>query len=359
MVNTTMKGIGSHSSQSRLTASNPDVSAWVRANAGAGKTSLLVARVLRMLLAGIAPSRILCLTYTKAAAAEMEGRILNTASAWAVATEEELAEALQRLMGNAPPSATAQARALFALLVDAPDELRIQTIHGFCQSLLSRFPLEAGVAPHMAVIDERSAAELLQEALQRTYALAAGGENAALADAMRTLAARLSDWSFHDLMKELVCERRRLRLLLRDPHPAAARASLCRVLGVSADATHESLLGETFAYTPAQRECLAQAAELLSRGSKMDMRTGRMLADWLAQPEALSGALEAYIACFVTQEGKKREQLFTAKAFTDQAHARAVLEEQERVLAYLERKRALVIAELSGQLMVAGNALLA
>src|ERR1700760_3497306 len=117
----------------RLQASSPAVSAWVSANAGAGKTHLLVARVLRLLLAGTEPSRILCVTYRRAAAAEMRGRILSALSEWVRLPDAMLSGELEALCGE-PQSeqVQARARALFATLADAPDGLRIDTLHAFC-----------------------------------------------------------------------------------------------------------------------------------------------------------------------------------------------------------------------------------
>ena len=129
-------------------ASDPAVSAWVSANAGAGKTHVLKRRVLRILLAGTLPARILCLTYTKAAAAEMQTRVFADLSRWATASHAELEKALVGVLGRDPePPELDKARQLFARAIEAPGGLKIQTIHSFCATVLRRFPLEAGVSP--------------------------------------------------------------------------------------------------------------------------------------------------------------------------------------------------------------------
>ena len=149
-------------------ASDPAASVWVGASAGTGKTKVLTDRVLRLLLGGTAPERILCLTFTRAAAAEMALRITRELARWTVDDDEALAASLKVLTGTKPSQATMdRARRLFAAVLDVPDGLKIQTIHAFCQSLLRRFPLEAGVAPNFEIADERMSVVLLGAARAR------------------------------------------------------------------------------------------------------------------------------------------------------------------------------------------------
>ena len=123
-------------------AADPRASAWVSASAGAGKTTLLVSRVARLLLAGTPPHKIQCLTYTKAAAAEMRNRIARTLGRWATHIDEEVVAELEDLTGQTPdPETLRRARRLFATVLDAPGGLRIDTLHAFCQSVLKRFPV--------------------------------------------------------------------------------------------------------------------------------------------------------------------------------------------------------------------------
>ncbi len=138
-------------------ASDPRASAFVAANAGSGKTSTLVSRVARLLLAGAEPQAILCVTYTKAAAAEMQQRLFRQLGRWSVAQDEDLRRDLDRLDGsgaNAGKEELSMARALFARALETPGGLKIQTIHAFCEKLLRRFPLEAAVSPGFQVMDD-------------------------------------------------------------------------------------------------------------------------------------------------------------------------------------------------------------
>src|SRR5438552_359109 len=154
-------------------AVDAEASSWVVASAGSGKTEVLTARFLNLLVAGSAPERMLCLTFTKAAAAEMANRISRRLGSWAVIDDDALNRELAHLAGGPPDDdERRRARRLFARVLDTQGGLKIMTIHAFCQSLLRRFPIEAGVPPHFEVMDERSAAEALRAA-RETMLLAA------------------------------------------------------------------------------------------------------------------------------------------------------------------------------------------
>ncbi len=144
--------------RAQVQASNPKASVFVAANAGSGKTSTLVTRVARLLLAGAAPEAILCVTFTKAGAAEMQTRLFQTLGSWAVMESGELAKALAAIDEAGRDLRTA--RALFARALETPGGLKIQTIHAFCEKLLRRFPLEAGVAPGFTVLEDAAAREV-------------------------------------------------------------------------------------------------------------------------------------------------------------------------------------------------------
>jgi ATP-dependent helicase/nuclease subunit A len=129
-------------------ASDPDASVWVSAHAGSGKTHVLVNRVIRLMLAGVPPERILCLTYTRAAAAEMSRRLFDVLSSWIPLDDEALIERIHKISGYARfGGELKKARRLFARALETPGGLKIQTIHAFCERLLQRFPVEAGVVP--------------------------------------------------------------------------------------------------------------------------------------------------------------------------------------------------------------------
>lgn len=147
-------------------AADPQRSAWVAANAGSGKTRVLTERVARLLLTGAPPEKILCLTYTKAAAAEMQNRLFDMLGRWAMSEDVELAGDLSRLTNGADQNLD-RARRLFAEALETPGGLKIQTIHAFCDSLLRRFPLEAGAPPEFRTMDEREKSALIEELLEQ------------------------------------------------------------------------------------------------------------------------------------------------------------------------------------------------
>ncbi len=149
--------------RAQVDSARPDVSTWLGANAGSGKTRVLTDRVARLLLNGVEPQHILCLTYTKAAASEMQNRLFKRLGAWAMLENGKLREAMADLGidGALDEDQLRKARTLFALAIETPGGLKIQTIHSFCASLLRRFPLEAGVSPQFTEIEDR-AADLLR-----------------------------------------------------------------------------------------------------------------------------------------------------------------------------------------------------
>src|SRR5579872_3782232 len=158
-------GRGAMRRDASMIASDPDISAWVAANAGAGKTYTLANRVARLLLADAEPKKILCLTFTKAAAAEMQERLFKQLGEWSMLPDEELRDHIVAIGGDAH-TYLPKARRLFAAALETPGGLKVLTLHAFCQIVLSRFPLEAEIPPAFEVLDDPSARELIGEARQ-------------------------------------------------------------------------------------------------------------------------------------------------------------------------------------------------
>ena len=158
--------------QRQVDAADPGNSTWLSANAGSGKTRVLTDRVARLLLDGVSPQNILCLTYTKAAAAEMQNRLFKRLGAWAMMEAGALAEELRKLGhdGAVDAERLRAARTLFARAIETPGGLKIQTIHSFCGGLLRRFPLEAGVSPQFREMEDRDAERLREEVLDALLA---------------------------------------------------------------------------------------------------------------------------------------------------------------------------------------------
>jgi len=158
-------------------ASDPDISAWVSANAGTGKTKVLTDRFLRLLLNGVPPEHIVAITFTRAAAAEMENRLFAELTKWAADDDAAIRDRIEELVGRSPgdlQTSAEVARRLLVQVLECPGGIRIQTIHAFCQSLLASFPLEAGLAPHFRALDQIASAALRMHA--RTSMLQAAGQ---------------------------------------------------------------------------------------------------------------------------------------------------------------------------------------
>ena len=147
-------------------AADPAASVWVAASAGSGKTHVLVDRVIRLLLDGAAPNAILCLTFTKAAAAEMSNRLFQRLSGWVALDDAALDDTLRTLgVQDLSVALRGRARRLFAQALETPGGLKIQTLHAFCERLLQAFPVESGLAPGFRVMDSQETADLFREAL--------------------------------------------------------------------------------------------------------------------------------------------------------------------------------------------------
>lgn len=189
-------------------AADPAHSVFVTANAGSGKTKVLIDRIARLLLGGAKPSAFLCITFTKAAAAEMQRRLFERLGAWCVADDEKLTRELVELGEAAPDAARlARARALFAQALETPGGLRIQTIHAFCERLIARFPLEAGVAPGFEIADDARSATLI--ALAWSQATSEG--DAQFDAALDRFATRLDAQSFEGVLAALASRRGAVR----------------------------------------------------------------------------------------------------------------------------------------------------
>ncbi|VBB69034.1 FIG061771: ATP-dependent nuclease subunit A [invertebrate metagenome] len=331
-------------------AANPGASVWVAASAGSGKTKVLVDRVLHLLLKDVRPERILCLTFTRAAAAEVANRINQRLSQWATLPAPMLAADLTYLQGNPPDAAMkAQARRLFAHVLDVG--IRIETLHAFCQALLKRFPLEAGVAPHFQVMDEHAAAESMAAAWDQTLLTACNKTNLTRAVALETVTALVHEVHFPELMDELVTARSRLQRLLDrwngvDGVIAAVRARL----GVTANETPSHVLAT--ACTGCDAPALRVAAVALQTGSKTDIERGKILATWLAEQAHRAETFDDYWKVFCTGKGTVRKTLITREAAKAAPMATKTLAaEAERLVQVQARRKAAAVAEATTALL--------
>ncbi len=333
------------SSTAQRAASDPHASAFVAAHAGTGKTKLLIDRLLRLMLSEADPARILCLTYTKAAAAEMAIRLQTRLGGWVAMPDADLAAALRDLDMPAGPADLHAARALFARVLDLPGGMRIGTIHAFCQSLLKRFPLEAHISPHFQLVEAADARADLQQARE---AALPESDPASLA----VLAGLVTADGFAAIVEQLEARRQRLAPALALP-PAALRAALGRAAG-AVHADREAALAAAVSWPDAAP--LRAELELAARHGSDGVRTktAEMLA-WLAMPPDLRAEHWASWTChFYKKDGKP-------SALSGFCNARlaaqypsiipACAAEQARVEAMQDSLRALRLAEASAALL--------
>ena len=255
--------------QRQAQAADPGLSAWVSANAGSGKTHVLVNRVLRLLLDGVPPGRMLCITYTKAAAANMANRIFKALGNWATLDAESLRRALTQLTGRRPTLAEqAKARRLFAESLETPGGLRIETIHAFCTRVLQAAPFEANVPPRFEVADDLAQAEMLREARRDLLALVAADPQGAEAKALDLLARLAAQDSFETMVQEAL----RQRALFSDEtgrarDPREMLAGIAAFLGIAPDLDAETVK-VAFRAELAALPGLTTLIEALGAGSK-------------------------------------------------------------------------------------------
>jgi ATP-dependent helicase/nuclease subunit A len=343
-------------------AADPAVSAWVSASAGSGKTQVLRDRVLRLLLEGAAPERILCLTFTKAGAAEMSNRIAATLAEWASMPEIALKADIKALAGDTGLARLIPvARSLFAKVLDAPGGMRIDTIHAFCQSMLRRFPLEARVAPHFRLIEERDSAAFLLQAREEQLNAARAGVNG-LDVALAHLVQRSGEIGIEKIIGELLRDRARLADLQRRMGDIDAyRRSLAGLLGISADDNHSDILAAALSDAAFDGAALRAAMAALAQGSKTDNLRAATLDAFLAASLGNRVVMfDEYLSVFFTAERDIRAKLASKGAIGTMPDVVRVLErEAERLLRLLDKLRAVDILADSSALMSLGLDLLA
>jgi ATP-dependent helicase/nuclease subunit A len=284
--------------QRQVDAADPLRSTWLSANAGSGKTRVLTDRVARLLLEGVDPQNILCLTYTKAAASEMQNRLFRRLGGWAMMETERLRQELRDLGSEGPLDSRRlrQSRTLFALAMETPGGLKVQTIHSFCAGLLRRFPLEAGVSPQFTEIEDRAAELLRTEVVDM---IAAGPRAAAVAN----LARHFTGESFDTLLREIASERAALGVAPTDQ-------DLRMAFGLAPGVTAAGILDQVL--SPASLAMIRELAALCRQGSTNDQKAANRLSQLARGTSAGLADMEILEDVFLTGEAAK--QPFSSKA---------------------------------------------
>jgi len=342
-------------------------SVWVSASAGTGKTKVLTDRVLSLLVTrpDLEPHRILCLTFTRAAAAEMATRVADRLGRWALADDSTLAGELVELLGHAPSERqTARARQLLAVVLDTPGGMNIMTIHAFCQSLLRRFPLEAGLAPHFALVEERDAADMLADVMENILARAMDGRDERLADALSIVTRYVQDSEqFTALIASLTAARGRIQRIVEAAGGFdAAIEALYATLGLAQNETAAAVIQAASAETAFDGASLRRACSVLGGGAKTDKDHGEIMSVWLAKSERSADDFDQYCGAFLVQDKTRvfsDNRLITKKIIDNHPDiAEIVRTEAERVLRICSRIRSAEIAECTTALLRIGIELL-
>ncbi len=282
-------------------ASDPKSHVWLAASAGTGKTQVLAARVYRLLLGGTDPGAILCLTFTKAGAAEMAGRINQRLARWVRAPEHEIKADLTSLGEPWTDALIKRARTLFAKVLDAPGGgLRIQTIHGFCQSLLAAFPVEAGLTPGFRPLEAREEAALARETLAQLLVDAEREGRDSATRAVGALSLRLGEEGAEAFLA--ACARAPAAM---ESLPTGVAPFVRRALGLPSGDVEEAIAAECADFDD---ESLAELAAMNARwGTKSGIARGETIQAWLDRdPAARAATLKEVHAVWATQEGSPR-----------------------------------------------------
>lgn len=341
-------------------ASNPENSVWVSANAGSGKTYLLADRVTRLLLAGADPAKILCLTYTKAAAAEMSSRLFDRLGEWALLADGALRAKLKETgADDLGHEALRRARRLFAQALETPGGLKIQTIHSFCQHVLARFPIEARVPSRFTVLDDRTAADLMRASRNAVLQRASEGDET-LARAIAVLATRAADVRFAEIVDAAIGNAARLREILaqHDDDRTKLFTTLRKTLAIEPDIDGADVFEQLCAELRLELPLLQKIAAWLLSGKASDQRAGKNLQSFLSDMSVEN--FDALLKVFLKTDGEPRLSLTTkgtAESNPDLLRNLEIL--RERVLATNERAKAATTATLTEAIVTVATEVLA
>src|SRR5882724_11862779 len=334
-------------------ASNPAASAFVSANAGSGKTHVLVQRVIRLLLDGVAPEKILCITFTKAAAANMAERVFSTLGHWVTLDDAELDAAI-RESGIPHPNASLRksARKLFACALETPGGLKVQTIHALCTRLLQQFPFEANVPARFAVLDDRDQNEMMERANLGVFLEASRHPDSATGRALMTAMASAADVTFKDVVREACLSRDHFMAWTDAAGSAqAAAVQISAALGVDPSDRIEDVERDIVDGPNLPRSRWQDIALVLETGNKTDQDQAARLRGALMFTGAAQ--VDEYLGVFLTEADRTPRKSVVTKKFSDNnpAIGRLIESEARRILPLIERRRAVVARDRTEALL--------
>jgi len=346
--------------EAQAKASNPEASSFVAANAGSGKTHVLVNRVIRLLLNDVPPEKILCITFTKAAAANMAQRVFTTLGHWVTLDDAALDAAILATGANKPTAKLRQrARELFACALETPGGLKVQTIHALCTRLLQQFPFEANVPARFAVLDERDQTEMMERANLAVLLDAARDPASRIGRALAVAMASAADVTFKDVVRGACLSRDKFMAWANQLGGIdAALAQLARTLGVDAATRIEDVERDIIDGPYLPRAQWAATAEILQSGSKTDQDQ----ATRLLEATGFSGTaqIEKYLSVFLTEKQEPRKSLITKKLGEARPGlAQTLYDEGGRIQTLLETRRAVFQRDRTEALLAIASAVAA
>jgi len=326
----------------QISAADPDVSAFVAANAGSGKTHVLAQRVINLLLRGCDPAKILCITFTKAAAANMANRVFGTLAEWTTLDDAALDERIRLSTGHKPNAQQrARARRLFASALETPGGLKVQTIHAFCTRLLHQFPFEANVGARFTVLDEAATTQLLDRLTLEVLLEASAKPQSALGKALAQAIVVAADQTFKDVINDAILARDAIGAWIeRAGSIDLAVAQLSDSFGLARGESKAAIEAEFFSASLIPEEDWMTLIEVLQGGSDADQK--HIAALTAARTASGRERIEQYLKIFCTAEYEPRKNLITRRlAERHPDWLERLLAEQRRVCALLVRERAL------------------
>jgi len=345
------KDIPSEVSERQTAAADPQVSAWVAANAGSGKTHVLAQRVINLLLEGAEPEKILCITFTRAAAANMAKRVFDTLGRWTSLDDASLDEAISmRSSGGSNPRRRAVARRLFARALETPGGLKVQTIHAFCTRLLQQFPFEAEVAARFDVLDDTEQRQLLERLTLDVLLAGAGDPASKLGRALATAMSSAADVTFRDLVREAIGKRDAIGPWLQSADDLDAFTAMSTALGVEPSLTLAEVEADIVDGPVFPSSEWASAAALCRTGSTRDQEQ----CDRLTLAQITDGAerVRNYFKVFIDNSGAPRANILTRDLVKKYPELAGRLQrEQARVVALRERRNGVICRDRSAALL--------
>jgi ATP-dependent helicase/nuclease subunit A len=343
----------------QIAAADPERSVFVSANAGSGKTHVLVQRVINLLLRGEDPAKILCITFTKAAAANMATRVFETLAEWTALDDAALDKKI-RLATGKTPSATQRsiARRLFANALETPGGLKVQTIHAFCTRLLHQFPFEADVAARFDVLDEAATSQLLNELTLEVLLEGATKPQSPLGKALADAITSAADVTFKEVIAEAIGKRDLItRWTGRTGGVRQAIDELTSTFGLQAGDNIAAVEAEYLAGSLIPQNEWPALIDIFSTGSKNDQERAHSLSAAISSTGR--ERIENYLDVFCTADRRGRSNILTKRLADANLQWTARLSaEKERVCSLLAREFAIRARDRSAALITVAVAVI-